>query len=521
MSFLVIYSIFCGFFYFLYIKFRPNVEFFKKRKILYESPTAFCGNLNELAMRKLSFCDIVQMLYKKFDNERIFGFFNFTQPQIIIRDPQIIQQITTTHFDNFINRTESFHDGILNHTLPAQKNQHWRDMRNAVSPIFNAKNVKSLFDLMLENSESFVDYCKNLHNDDDELIIDVKDLSQKFTINSIASCVFGSPSDCLRKNEKIYRIATNLKSKLKFFKHQLYKIFKISLIDSTLRSFLQQKVIDEIKLRQLKNISRADVIQLLLHAKEGQLHHQEINSYDKSDATQLNYAETIEFDVNPKRPKQTTWSDDDFIAQGLIFFTQGHENTTNFITMLIYELAKNFDVQMELMDEIDEVNESLNGRKISHEFLYKMKFLDCVVSEALRLWPPMSTTNRICNENCEIQIDEGHKIAFDKGDQLIIPIYAIHCDEKFFENPKVFNPHRFDDENRVKIHSNSFMPFGNGKRSCIASRYVLQEAKLLIFNLLSQFTLEMCSTTPSNIELNESFEFDVKETIFIRLRARN
>jgi cytochrome P450 family 9 len=372
-----------------------------------------------------------------------------------------------------------------------------------------------MFSTVAVCAEDFVKYCKDM--DGDESIIDVKDLCEKFTANATASCVFGLQTDCLRRHEKILNITRNLASNLRFFKRKLRQLLlRLPLVNRTTADFLQQTIIDEMKVRQLKSTSRADVIQLLLHAKEGQLHHHDNESIDGADAKRLNYAESVDYDVNPKRPKLASWSDDDFVAQGLSFIGEGFGNTASVLTMLFYELAKDFDTQMELLDEIDDVNESLNGGEISYEILHAMKFLDCVISEALRLWPPTATTNRICSENCELETDDGRKIEFMKGDQIIIPIHAIHRDERFFEEPHSFDPHRFNEAKREGVVVGSYLPFGAGKRSCIASRFVLQEIKLVAFSLLTHFMLDMCHKTPAKIEFKDS-----SEKIYLRLKRRS
>lgn len=57
------------------------------------------------------------------------------------------------------------------------------------------------------------------------------------------------------------------------------------------------------------------------------------------------------------------------------------------------------------------------------------------------------------------------------GEQLIIPAYAIHRDEKYFPDPECFDPERFSDENKSKIYPGSYIPFGIGPRNCIGTMF--------------------------------------------------
>lgn len=72
-------------------------------------------------------------------------------------------------------------------------------------------------------------------------------------------------------------------------------------------------------------------------------------------------------------------------------------------------------------------------------------------------------------------------------------------DPKYFPDPEKFDPYRFSDENKDKIQSGSFLPFGIGPRMCIGSRYALLEAKLLLFNIMSKFSIEKSDKTPEKL----------------------
>ena len=45
---------------------------------------------------------------------------------------------------------------------------------------------------------------------------------------------------------------------------------------------------------------------------------------------------------------------------------------------------------------------------------------------------------------------------------MLFNIYAMHMDEKYFENPKEFRPERFLDENGAYKRQEGFVTFGLG-----------------------------------------------------------
>lgn len=86
---------------------------------------------------------------------------------------------------------------------------------------------------------------------------------------------------------------------------------------------------------------------------------------------------------------------------------------------------------------------------------------------------------RVCTEDYKIPDTD---IVLEKGTSVIIPIKAIHWDEKVYEDPWVFDPERFSEENKLKRHQYAFIPFGEGPRICIGKHsYSIQ------FNSISSY----------------------------------
>lgn len=50
---------------------------------------------------------------------------------------------------------------------------------------------------------------------------------------------------------------------------------------------------------------------------------------------------------------------------------------------------------------------------------------------------------------------------------VLISVFSIHRDEKYYPNPEIYDPERFSDENKHKILPFSYIPFGVGPRNCI------------------------------------------------------
>lgn len=116
-----------------------------------------------------------------------------------------------------------------------------------------------------------------------------------------------------------------------------------------------------------------------------------------------------------------------------------------------------------------------------------MKYLDAVICETLRLFPPFGFINRRASQD---YIIEKYNIKVPKGTTIHIPIYSIHHDPEYFTDPDQFKPERFFPENR-NFHPYAFIPFGAGPRSCIGIRWALLKSKLALFHTIYNFRFSL------------------------------
>lgn len=147
--------------------------------------------------------------------------------------------------------------------------------------------------------------------------------------------------------------------------------------------------------------------------------------------------------------------------------------------------------------------------------LKKLKYLECVVKESLRLFPSVPFFARNLNEDCEVA---GYKIV--KGSQVIIMPYALHRDPRYFPNPEEFKPERFFPENLKGRHSYAYVPFSAGPRNCIGQKFAMMEEKTILSCILRHFWVE---STQKREELGLAGELILRPSngIWIKLKRRN
>lgn len=101
-----------------------------------------------------------------------------------------------------------------------------------------------------------------------------------------------------------------------------------------------------------------------------------------------------------------------------------------------------------------------------------------------------------------------------------VNVYGIHHSHKYFPNPEQFDPERFLGANKAKIIPNSFIPFGVGPRGCIASRFALMEAKIILYDILSEFKFAVCDKTLVPMRYCQAFMLNPKVDLIVQLQKR-
>ncbi|XP_016064466.1 PREDICTED: cytochrome P450 4V2, partial [Miniopterus natalensis] len=196
------------------------------------------------------------------------------------------------------------------------------------------------------------------------------------------------------------------------------------------------------------------------------------------------------------------------------FMFEGHDTTAAAINWALYLLGSYPEVQKKLDNELDEVF-GKSDHPATLEDLKKLKYLECVIKETLRLFPSVPLIGRDINEDCEIL---GYNIV--KGCQALLIPYALHRDPRYFPDPEEFKPERFFPENSVGHHPYTYVPFSAGPRNCIGQRFAMMEEKAVLSCILRHFWVE---SNQKREDLGLAGELILRPSngIWIKLKKRN
>jgi cytochrome P450 len=159
----------------------------------------------------------------------------------------------------------------------------------------------------------------------------------------------------------------------------------------------------------------------------------------------------------------------------------GHDTGTALLSWALYLLSTNPDVQVRARNEIDTVLGS-DPPGITH--ISELRYLDQVINETLRLYPPIHLGSRIAASDFEFR---GYRIP--AGRRVLYSIYLTHRDARYWSNPAEFDPERFAPEQTRQRTPYTFLPFGGGPRNCIGTAFAQVEAKVVLARILQKFEL--------------------------------
>ncbi|KAG4067463.1 hypothetical protein HA402_009700 [Bradysia odoriphaga] len=448
-------------------------------------------------------------------------------PRYVIRDPNTIKQVVVKDFEFFedhLEFTDENMDKLWGNSLFFLKGEKWRQMRATLSPAFTGSKMRQMFELVIECATDAVNHLQSQSGNGKRINIEMGDFFSRYTNDVIASCAFGlktnsfaDPENEFYVNGRSITTSGGIKTMLRMLIlnkiPQLAKLLKISVTDSPEASWFRHTILDTMDERKKNNIFRPDMINIMMQIRNGTLKYQ-------SDEEKFK-----ENDVDESKIGNTTfnyeWNDDEIVSQCFIFFIAGFDTSSLALAYASYELVANPFIQQKLFEEIIETEESLKGKPLTYDALQKMKYMDQVICETLRKWPPGVQADRVCVKDYVYNGGRNLKFKIEKGKSVIIPIYGIHHDPKYFPEPERFDPERFSDANKHQIIAGTFIPFGVGQRNCIGSRFALMKLKAILYYLLLNFSFEANENTQIPIKLKKiAFSYVAENGIQLELKPR-
>ncbi|KAL4803378.1 cytochrome P450 [Aspergillus unguis] len=157
----------------------------------------------------------------------------------------------------------------------------------------------------------------------------------------------------------------------------------------------------------------------------------------------------------------------------------GFHTTSHAICATIWLVLSHPDIHAELKEELRTTFNSADD--VSLEVLAKLPWLNAIITEALRIYPPVPLGGARVSPGAYVD-----GVYVPAGVEVSTSLYALHHNPEYFANPNEFLPQRWMKENPTD-KKEAVQPFLLGSRSCIAKYFAQQMLLLTLSSFFVQF----------------------------------
>ncbi|XP_058794364.1 cytochrome P450 6A1-like [Phymastichus coffea] len=471
--------------YFKYISFN----YWKKLNVPYESPSFPFGNVPiSYFLGYLPIGDLVKATYDRFKKHPFHGIYIFHKPILVVNDPELVKIVLIRDFSKFIDRGW-YHDektDPLSNNLFFQPGEKWRRLRGKFTPIFTPQKLKNIHGLMVTMANEMIKVMDEELEKSDTL--EMMNIVRRFTTDIICTVVYGLETGTLNNAQSEFRkygmkIADfgRITQLFAMFLPEVLENITIPFFNAETKNFFRDIFNQVVEYRREKNIVRKDMLNLLIQlVDKGSVEDEEstLGANDK--------------DRNPDKVSML-----EAAAQAFIFFLGGIETTSSTVSYCLLEMGLNPDIQNKLQEEIDRVVESTEG--VTYDALMEMEYLEMVITETMRKYPPVALLNRMALEDFPVPHSD---FVIPKGMRIIIPVTGLHNDPAHYPNPDKFNPSRQSKEQIACRNPCLELAFGKGPRDCIGRRYGGVQSKQAVVSVLYRYNVRVSDKTKFPITFN-------------------
>src|ERR1700683_2292992 len=169
--------------------------------------------------------------------------------------------------------------------------------------------------------------------------------------------------------------------------------------------------------------------------------------------------------------------------QVITIFLAGYETVANALSWTWYLLSQNPDCERRFHDEIDH---ELPGRLPAFDDLPRLRYVEMVLAESMRLYPPAWAMGRYARNDFQLG-----DFRLPARTTVLISQFVTHRDPRYFPDPLRFDPERFSTEAKSRRAKFTYFPFGAGARQCIGESFAWMEGVLVLATLLEKWRLRL------------------------------
>ncbi|KAK1218093.1 hypothetical protein PQX77_019252 [Marasmius sp. AFHP31] len=358
---------------------------------------------------------------------------------------------------------------VFGSNIVASEGELWKKYRKIVSPAFNDRNNKLVWD---ETVRIVLDLFDNVWMNKDVEVDHVTDVTLPIALFVIGVAGFGrriswKDDTILPSGHKLtFKEALSTVSKNVFIK----LLCPDALLSATERFRRIKSAFEELDRYML------EMIHGRRHAEKRE------ERYDL-------FSSLLDANDLPTNDGEVPLTERELMGNIFIFLLAGHETTAHTLAYTFGLLAFYQEEQEILYQHIRSIIP--DGRIPTYEEMPLFTQSLAVLYETLRLFPPAIIIPKVSAEDTTLVAEnaagETKVVPIPQGTGIIISVPALHYNPKYWKDPHEFKPSRF----RENWPRDAFLPFSGGARACIGRKFSETEGIAILTILISKYKISL------------------------------
>ncbi|CAB04113.1 Cytochrome P450 [Caenorhabditis elegans] len=451
---------------------------------------------------------------------KVYGITEGLSRTLVISDPDLVQEVFVKQYDNFFGRKLNPIQGDPNKdkrvNLFSSQGHRWKRLRTISSPTFSNNSLRKLKTTVEECAVELLRHIEQ-HTDGGQPI-DLLDFYQEFTLDVIGRIAMGQTDSQMFKNPLLPYVRA-------VFGEPRKGLFLSGSLAPWIGPILRMVMFS------LPNIVKNPAVHVIRHTSNAVEQRVKLRMADekagidpgepqdfidlfldaKSDDVELENNEDFT-KAGVKVTRQLTT--EEIVGQCFVFLIAGFDTTALSLSYSSFLLATHPKVQKKLQEEIDR---ECADPEVTFDQLSKLKYMECVIKETLRMYP----LGALANSRCCMRATKIGNYEIDEGTNILCDTWTLHSDKSIWgEDAEEFKPERWESGDEHFYQKGGYIPFGLGPRQCIGMRLAYMEEKLLLSHILRKYTLEVCNKTQIPLKLIGS-RTTQPESVWLNLTPRD
>ncbi|KAL7240715.1 hypothetical protein ACSBR2_006379 [Camellia fascicularis] len=380
--------------------------------------------------------------------------------QLVITESELAKEILNNREKAYQKvDTEKYLKKIFGDGLLTSEGEKWVKLRKLANHAFRAESLKNMVPAMIESVEMMLERWKYHEGKEVEVFEEFRVLTSEIISRTAFGSNYLEGKEIFEMLMKLVIIFSRNSSKIRL--PSLGKFWKScdDIESEKLEQGIQDSIIKMINKRekamtQIGNFG-TDLLGLLVKAN---------NDIDENNRF------TVE----------------EVVDECKTFYIAGHETTTTLLSWTVLFLAIHADWQDKARKEVLE----LFGQKLPNaQGIARMKMMNMIINESLRLYPPLTNFTRKVHRKVKLG-----NLVLPANINLSISTFALHRDPQIWgEDVHLFKPERFSGGVAKATNNNSsvYIPFGLGARSCVGTNFATNEAKIALSMILQRYAFTL------------------------------